>query len=765
MKTDGRKPIGFPKFDFSAVARHRWAFLLLSLLVAAVFVSFNPLVETIDNVDYFMVEDNPDAEFYERFKDVFGEDEFFIVAFESEDLFSAESLAMLGDVTEALESMEEVRDATSLANVLDIYGAEDYFEVGPFMEKVPETREESAALKSAALGNPLYIDGLVSRDGDTAAVLVETYEDAGDSGYKKRLLEKTRGILSEYEKKGIDFYLAGSTVTNFTLSQYMNRDMAVFVPATYALIAATIWFFFRNARLTAAALANISVCVLATRGFMGMAGLTLNNITSIVVPLVMALSLCDTVHIFSRLDRKILDETRDGAAAIGRVLSGVALPCFMTTFTTAVGFISLAVSGIPAIREFAYAAAAGMIFEFFFSFFLLPPLLLLFEPSKIFRESENGAGLSRVLQWTAEFVHRRKFFVLALSIAVVAASLWYASRIKVETNMIEFFKPDSPVRKATDFVETRLGGVSTFDISLKAENEDAFKNPEMLEVVQRIQEYLESRDDVDRSLSFVDFLKDMNESFHNEDEAYYRIPDSREMVAQYLLLYDSEEIEDFVNGAFDHARISVRISEHGSLRQKEIIRSVREYLDKTDKRGLDVRITGRVVNEINVVDDLVKGQISSLSLAALVIGVTMLFVFRSAGLALLSMPPNLFPIVVNFGIMGFAGIPLDTGTALIAAVALGIAVDDTIHLLHEYRTGRLLGMPVSISMKSATIIKGRAILSSSIILTIGFGVLMASSFVPIVHFGLLTALIMLTAVVGDLIVLPAMVYAGKGDSP
>ena len=188
--------------------------------------------------------------------------------------------------------------------------------------------------------------------------------------------------MSKHESRGIEFHIAGDTITNFTLSQYMNADMAVFVPITYCLITFAIWYFFRNIPLTIVALLNISVCVGATRGFMGLTGLTLNNVTSIVIPLVMALSLCDTVHIFSHMNKRVLDEMPDRFSALAHVLRQVAFPCFMTTLTTAIGFISLSVSHIPAIREFGWAASAGMGFEFFFSFFFLPPLLLFFQTLK-----------------------------------------------------------------------------------------------------------------------------------------------------------------------------------------------------------------------------------------------------------------------------------------------------------------------------------------------------------------------------------------------
>ena len=752
------------RFSFSTITRFKWVSLAFSLLIACVLIAFNPNVELIENVDQFNVEGNPDSAFYKEFQELFGGDDFFVIAFQANDIFTYKKLTILRNLTEELEKIEEAKDVTSLYNVDNIVGYEDYFEVGRFIDEIPETVEKLKALENAAVRHPIYLDFLISRDGNFTAIIVETYHRPQDKSYRKRLFQKTRKILSRFEKDGVKFHLAGTSFTDFTLGQYMNEDMSVFVPATFILIAATVWFFFRNLSLTAAALVNIALCVGATRGFMGLTGLTLNMVTNIVIPLIMALALCDTVHIFSHMDGRIMDDAPERHEAMARVLSQVALPCFMTTLTTAVGFFALSISRIPPIREFAWAASAGMFFEFFFSFFFLPSLLLFFHPSKIYKVYDVHAGLSRVLHQSANLVNRKSGTVVVLSAALIAFSAWSATFIKVETNLIEFFKPKSPIRQATDFVETRLGGVGTFDISLKAEGENAFKEPANLAVIEKIQHFLGTIEGVDKTISFVDLLKDMNESFHNENPEFFRIPNSREMVAQYLLLYDSEDIEDFVNGTFDHARVSVRTSEHGSLRQKKMIDKVREFVEGMDRNNLDIRITGRTVNEINIVDDLVRGQMLSLGMASLIISLLMLFVFKSWRLAVLCMLPNFFPIIVNFGIMGVSGIPLDTGTALIAAVALGIAVDDTIHLLIEYQRQRLRGMSVSNSIKTATLVKGRAILSSSLILSIGFGVSMLSRFVPIVHFGILTALIMLTAVVGDLVVLPAIINLKKGET-
>jgi hypothetical protein len=267
---------------------------------------------------------------------------------------------------------------------------------------------------------------------------------------------------------------------------------------------------------------------------------------------------------------------------------------------------------------------------------------------------------------------------------------------------------------------------------------------------------------VDKTISFVDFLKDMNQAFHGEDAAFYQIPESSDLVSQYLLLYNADDLDDYVNTEFNHARISVRTAIHGSGAQKKLIERIETFLKTVNFGSLQVRVTGRAVKDLSVVTSLVKGQIYSLATAALVISVIFLLVFRSVSLAGLSMIPNAFPIVLNFGIMGMAGIALDTGTALISAVALGIVVDDTIHFLIEYQRQRTQGVGIRGAVETVISQKGLGITSSSVIVCIGFGILVMSRFMPVVHFGLLCAIIMVTAIIGDMLLLPAAILLKRG---
>ncbi|ACU90311.1 efflux RND transporter permease subunit [Desulfomicrobium baculatum] len=749
----------------SLVTRFPILCLVLSLCLAAPFLIQLPRIQTVDNVDYFTVEDDPDVAFYQSIKDTFGEDEFFVIAFSNPELFTPPILRMIAAITQELETIPEVREVQSLANVDYIHGEEEYFEVRPFLERIPEDAPGLAVLRKQALGNPLYVGNLVSADGETTALVVfPTAHEAGDGSFRKRLIEQTETVLAKHEALAGRFHLAGWTMTNFSLSQYMKSDVAVFIPVTYLFITLTIWLFFRNVRLTLLALANISMCTGATMGLFPLLGITLNNVTTVVPPLVMALALADSVHIFAHLDKKLLDDAPSPAKAMESILHRVITPCFLTSLTTAVGFISLVVSDIPPIKEFGYVASAGMIFEFLFSFLLLPPLMLMCRPDAIYTHQRKDIGMGAFLGRLSTLVQTHARPITIFIAFLTLGALWAASTIRVETNLLEYFKPSSPLRQELSYIEPRLSGVGTVDISVKAGERDALRDPDKLAVIDRLQTFALTLPGVDRTMSFVDFLKDMNMSFHNEDPDFYVIPVSRELVSQYLLLYDSDDMDEFITPEYDQARILIRISEHSSAGQAELIDSLRAFIDQHEHDGLQIRVTGRAVQDVNTIDALVQGQVESLALAAAVITFIMFLALRSLVTGALSLIPNAFPIILNFGIMGLLGIPLNTSTALISVVALGIAVDDTIHFLTEYNRKRAENLPMREALQQSILEKGTAITASSLILVIGFGVLLFSSFVPTMSFGGLSAVIMITALIGDLIVLPAAMLSFDGKS-
>jgi len=744
------------------IVSHKFIVLCLSILVALPFLIQLPEIKTVDNVDYFAVKNDPDIIFYDKLKTIFGNDEFFIVAFKKENLFTSEHLGLLKKLTTELAGIEGVREIKSLSNVNDTIGEENFFIVRQFLETIPDDSQSLEELRKRAVENPLYQKNLLSPDGNTAAMVISVHRKPNEPDFRKKIIAQTETIRGKYKDKTGEVHIAGWTVTNLALSQYLKKDITTFVPVAFVFISLAVFLFFGNIRLTMISIVNISLCVGCTMGLLPMLDITLNSVTTIAPPVVMALALSDMVHIFSCLDDHMIKQYPDKEQAFEVVLKKLVVPCFLTTLTTAVGFFSLYLNDSPPIKEFAIITSAGMVFEFVFSFTFMPAFMLLFDEKKfitsIYRSRTSASNTSRHLSLLSEFNLKYFRWISLVGILITGLSVWLSFQVKVESNLIESFKSKSPVRISSGFVEKELGGVGPLDISFKADSDEAFKQPENLLVIEALQKHINTIEGVDKTQSFVDFVKAMNKSFHSESPEFYRIPDSADLISQYLLLYDLDDIRNFVNATFDHARMSIRISKHSTRDQAVIIKQIQTVVKKMDTQGMDIQVSGQVLQEVNTINALVKGQIYSLATSCIIVFLILFFALKSVPLSLLSIFPNLFPIAVNFGIMGVFNIPINETTALISSLIIGIAVDDTIHFLMELK--RTLAGSADDTRQAITQTfqeRGRGMILSSLILFIGFGVMSFSNFVPTLYFGVLSSLMILWALMGDILLLPSTI--------
>ncbi len=746
--------VGYPKVLLSVIG--------LITVLGGIGYSRLPIETSVESL---IIENDPDLLFYEKFKDQFGEDEFLVVAFSGPEIFSAETLQWISDRTEALEGIVEVREVVSLTNVEDIVGSDYDFIIRPLVEEMPTTAEGFTRIRQRALDNPLIRGGLVANDGQAALYLIRTVPHPGDETYDARLIKQVQAHFAQDPgaPPGLEWHLAGWLVTDVNMAGYMNHDMAVFMPLTYLLLIVLLWYFLRNGYAVFISVIVITTCLVWTLALLYLVGGAMSPMTSILSPLMMALALSDCVHIF--LDFLKQDRTaEDVVTVMGRTMERQAVPCFLTSLTTAIGFASLVVSDIPPIRHFGLAAAGGMVAEFVLSVTVLPLGVWLFRRRPGLRKKGpparkggffGGALLNRM-------VTRHTLAVLLGTAALVILSVIGITRLQVETNLIEYFKKSSEVYRDTHFVDTHLGGVNTLEISFFASEAEAFKEPANLQMLEEVAAYLETQPDISRTTTVADFLKQMNQAFHGDRKEAYVLPESREMAAQYLLLYDGDELANFIDTDYRWARLSAQISEHRSSVLKERIEDLQVFLrERFANSGMEIVVTGKTSLVNKLVGNIVDSQVQSLALACGIIFAVLFVVFRSTALGGLAVIPNVLPIIFNLGLMGCLGIPLNTATAIISAIAIGIAVDDTIHYVHQYQEERRGGMERSAAALTAMEKKGGAMVSTSLILVIGFGVLVLSSFVPTIQFGFLCAMIMLTALLSDLLVLPAMLMLGK----
>ncbi len=741
-------------------------YLFALILLTGFFGYFYVTLPTETSVESLIIEDDPDLLFYESFKEQFGEDEFLVVGIPATDVFSPELLTFIKQQTEKLEALEEVKEVVSLTNVEDFIGSDSDFIIQPLIEQIPEDAASRDALRQRAQNNSLIRESLLNADSTATLFFIRPVSRPDDSTYDERLVSKVETIFRSASPpwQNYQYHIAGWLVTDVNLSRSMNRDMMTFMPLTYLLLTVLVSFALRNRWAVLLAIINVSLCLIWTLAFLNIIGGAMSPITSILPPLMMALAVSDSIHVFVEFLKQ--DRRQESLQSVMRKTIGtLAVPCFLTSFTTAIGFISLAVSSVPPIRNFGIAAAGGMMAEFALSMTILP-LGIYFLRNKLALKQASTEKSSRFhsqLTRFAETLPGYRTQLLRGSVVLLIISLVLATQIKVETNLLEYFKSSSPIRQASQFIDDQLGGVETFEISLTANREDQFLEPETLRTVEKIEQYLQQQPIVSSVTSINDFFREMNKAFHSEDPKWLKIPDSRALTAQYLLLYDGDDLDYLLDERRQWTRISARITEHNSSKVAFYIEDLQNFLDDlTADTPLKAQVTGKTLIANKLIDFIVSSQVQSLSLAFILIFLLMLRIFRSWKLGILSSIPNMLPILVNFAIMGLFGVPLNSATAIIAAVAIGIAVDDTIHFICQYQQQRKKGLSAELAVQNAIIVKGTPIIMTSLIMTGGFGILLLGSFIPTIQFGLLSALIMLSAVVSDLIVLPALLM--KFDS-
>ena len=749
-----------------AIFKHPLLYLFTLILLTGFFGYFYITLPTETSVESLIIENDPDLQFYEKFKEQFGEDEFLVVGIPTADVFSPELLTFIKDQTDKLEVMDEVKEVISLTNVDDFIGSDSDFIIQPLIEKIPKDTETRDALRQRAQANTLIQEALFNADSTATLFFIRPDGRPDDPQYDEQLINKVEELFQNAAPpwKDYQYYMAGWLVTDVNLSRSMNRDMLTFMPLTYLMLIILVSFALRNRWAVLLAIINVSLCLIWTLAFLNIIGGAMSPITSILPPLMMALAVSDSIHVFVEFLKQ--DRSQESLPSVIRqTIRTLAVPCFLTSFTTAIGFISLAVSSVPPIRNFGIAAAGGMMAEFALSMTILP-LGIYFLRNKLALKQTSIEESSRFHSQLSRFAKTLPGYrtqLLRGSVILLVIALALATQIKVETNLLEYFKSSSPIRQASQFIDDQLGGVETFEISLTANQEDQFLEPETLRTVEKIEQYLEQQPIVSSVTSINDFFREMNKAFHSEDPSWLKLPDSRELTAQYLLLYDGDDLDYLLDEQRQWTRISARITEHNSSKVALYIENLQLFLnDLTADTPLKAQVTGKTLIANKLIDFIVNSQVQSLALAFLLIFLLMLRIFRSWKLGILASIPNMLPILLNFAIMGLFGVPLNSATAIISAVAIGIAVDDTIHFICQYQQQREKGLSAEFAVQNAIIVKGTPIIMTSLIMTGGFGILLFGSFIPTIQFGVLSALIMLSAVISDLIVLPALLM--KFDS-
>jgi predicted RND superfamily exporter protein len=487
--------------------------------------------------------------------------------------------------------------------------------------------------------------------------------------------------------------------------------------------------------------------------------------------LLIAIGVADSVHIITTYKAN-LPELRDRREAIRHTMYLVGTPCLLTSLTTAAGFSAMSISRIKSLAHLALYSSVGVIAAFLLSVTLLV-VFLSFGRSVPKEEIEKeasplrsffkkidqafGAMLNEIARFDVRF---RKSILVVFFIGFVISGIGI-TKLTVDSNFLKELKEKAPLRRVTTFVDDVMGGTNSVVYLFDTGTPDGIKDVEVLKQIERIQrEAGKYTEIVKKTYSIVDILKDINQSFHDGDPAYFVLPESRELVAQYLLLYSmsgGSEAEDYVSADYSRARLELRCKMIEMSRLGRMLDEIEALREGLPEMTSSVQVTGIGVLWLVFMEYITESQIQGILLAFTVVAAMMCFVLKSIRIGLISMIPNLSPVVLILGIMGWIGLPLDYVRLLVATVAIGIAVDDTIHLVTRYRYEFLMCRDYTEALVATMQDVGRALSTTSVILIAAFLVNLLSVTNSISTVGILLAGTILAALMADFFLMPAII--------
>jgi len=741
-------PIRAPRVTLALVAA-----ISLLLLPAALQVRVDSAVDRLLPVD------DPERLHLDEVRATFGSDELIVIALFADDVYAPATLARIAAIVDDLARLDVVDEVTALTNVSEIRVTEDGLGRVPLLPPPPWTDEAIAALHRDAPAHPIAGAVLVGSDGRAAGILVRLIALTDEELVARRVDDRIRQVLAAHPGPEA-VAVTGLPTLKVHAAAAMIDDVRRFLPIGVLVIVAVLLVTFRTVRGVALPLATVLVGLEWTAAFMTLRGGAYTLGTLVLSPLLLSVGIAYAVHVVSRYEH---ERARGdvGAAPTARTFARVGLPIAMAGLTTLAGFAAFLGNPIPSIRDFGWYAGVGLIAILGATFTVLPAALtVLPRTAAAARPPSTHGWAARLVAACTDLAVRRRRAVLLAAGGILLVSAAGIGRIEIETDYLRFFGRSHPARIDNARVAAALVGTQIVTVTVEGDKAEAATQLPIVEALGVLQAALETQPGVDATVSYLDYLAMLRRAL-DPDGATDPI-ENQQALDQLLLLLNPEQMRDVLSP--DRARAQLLVYTHlsGSRAVDALTRRIERFAREHVPDTVRVRPTGTLVLLTRSADTLARQQVASLGQVFVVLAVLMIGLFRSVRLGLLSLVPNLFPVVVLFGIMGWVGIDLNISTSMIACIAIGIAVDDTIHYLTTFGRERLAHRDAERAVRRSAIAVGWPVVVTSITLSAGFLVVCLSNFEPVRHFGLLASATMAVALVADLLLLPALLLSTEG---
>ena len=779
--------------------------IVIILLLVFAFASQLPTLTMDTSTEGFLHKTDPMRLAYDDFRDQFGRDEKLLIAINTDNVFDLQFLKKLEKLHTRLENeLPYITDVNSLINARNTYGNKDSLIVEDLFEELPDSQAKMNPQKLRALNNPLFENLLYSKDQTFTTIVIDTQtyssfnidgnlivvsdedefaEEDMDVQLQQEYLsdaentvivEKTQEIIKQFQADNFEIYLTGSAVIAGTLKQSMMADTKSFVQKMMLAIILVLAILFKRASGVILPLLAVIFTITVTLSLMAITGTPFTIVTQIMPSFLLAVITGGAIHLLA-IFYKDFAITLDVKTSLRYSMGHSGLAIVMTSLTTAAGLWSFSFSELSPVADLGVFASSGVLIGLIFTLILIPALISIskikgksskVDAHKLTKMDHMLLGISRISTGYPKAI-------VAISGLIIIVAILFASQLRFSHYPLEWFPEDHASRVATEVVDDKLRGSITLEVIIDTHKENGLYDPEILNKIERATNYLNSIQTqtyfVGKTLSLVDVLKETNRALHENKPEFYVIPQDRDLIAQELFLFEnsgSDDLEDFVDSSFSKARVSVKVPYIDALQYNEFLTKVQNKLDQEFGGTATVSLTGISVLLSIIMEKSIYSSAVSYMIAFGLISIMMIILVGNIKIGLISMIPNMLPILFLSMIMVIFDMPLDMFTMLIGAIALGLAVDDTVHFMHNFRRYELEYNDVDKAVRLTLMGTGRAIVVTSIVLSVGFLVLLFASMSSMFNFGVLTASAIFIALLADFFLVPAimkLMIRNKGD--
>ncbi|WP_428312557.1 MMPL family transporter [Hydrocarboniphaga sp.] len=742
------------------LARRPWLPLLIVALITVYAASscfdrnWHPRIAVDPSTEKLLPANDVDRLSFEHLRATFGDTDAVLLAVRFDPVFTADHLAAIARLSDALRRVEGVKSVYSLATAPNLLASGEDIEVSSFTEQAAADPSSVAALKSAFERNAIYRGTLVSADGNYASLVI-SLDGVDEVRFLREHYEQRLRDIAFKETGSSEIHVTGASVIKAATTLALLDTLAFTIPTIYGLIVVLLLIAFRSVRATLTAVVGVSIAMIWTLAAAAALEIPLNVVTVITPPLVVTLGLAYAIHLLSDFfsePARTADERRARSAHVMRELAPALL---LATATTIAGFLALLINALPAIRQFVWLSVLGVFFLLLLTLFFMPAMLSI---TRCGRQEQNHLGqrlASRFAGPLARFDTRWRGRIIGVALVIVPLCLWLATGIPVGADYVKGFVAGHPARVAYEAINREFNGANLVAIHIDSHLNDALTEPELMQAIDSLQSWLRAQPEVGATVSYVDHLKLIHQSMNDGADSAYVLPDSAAAAKQLLVFAGSDDLRRFVDPRFREALISVRLNVNDSAEIARFAERTRVRLEQLPQ-PLDGELTGSSILATRTVEAIGQGQWLSLAVAGLVILALLSLMFTSVIAGLWALLPNLLPVAVYFGLLRILDIPLNPTNSLIASIVLGIAVDDTVHFLARFNSyARSLGNE-QLAVEKALAGTLRPTTLNTLALCLGLLMFAGSELKSQVQFGLLASFTLFIGWISEITLTPAL---------